>query len=161
MELPLRESFTKKHEQRILEAREGFDLEPSSAWACNQLAWVLLTAPESLRDNPLALQLATRAVEMESQPSFRNTLALAKYRSSELNEIDAILLRNIADSEPNQRVFDFLVAALVASARGQVTLNDLHRTLAEKSLAEYPPVSEFDRIDAESLLRELATSRIR
>jgi cytochrome c-type biogenesis protein CcmH/NrfG len=62
--------------------RKAIRLRPASANACNDLAWLLCTAPDPrFRDPTGALGHARKAVELEpSNPSSFSTLALAEYR---------------------------------------------------------------------------------
>lgn len=52
-----------KHD--IEEFRRVLDRQPDNAPACNNLAWVNLTAPETLRDVKAAIPLAEKAVRLE------------------------------------------------------------------------------------------------
>jgi tetratricopeptide (TPR) repeat protein len=73
-----------------LRAREDFgkllqEVEPKSANAQNNLAWLLATCPETaLRDPRRAVALASNAVELEpNQGTFQNTLGAARYRAGD------------------------------------------------------------------------------
>jgi serine/threonine protein kinase/WD40 repeat protein len=54
---------------------------PNNAFACNQLAWLLLTGPEAFRDPKKALPLAQKAVQLfPKRGLYANTLGVAFYR---------------------------------------------------------------------------------
>ncbi|MBU2499554.1 MAG: M48 family metalloprotease, partial [Proteobacteria bacterium] len=62
-------------------------LDRNQAVALNNLAWILVTAPdERLRDKERALALARRAVEIERSPIFLDTLAEAFYANGFVDE---------------------------------------------------------------------------
>jgi len=70
--------------ERYHEAIETYDrlllLDGTKALALNNLAWILVTAPDrGLRDPERALILAKKAVELERSPIFLDTLAEAHY----------------------------------------------------------------------------------
>ena len=55
-------------------------LEPSKARALNNLAWILVTAPdEQLKDKERALVLAKKAADLNRSPHILDTLAEAYY----------------------------------------------------------------------------------
>lgn len=63
------------------------DMNPNQASALNNLAWLLVTAPEEgLRDNDRALRLAKQAVAIERSPVFLDTLAEAYYVNGSIEE---------------------------------------------------------------------------
>ena len=81
---------------RLKEAVETYerviDLDPSRAVALNNLAWIMVTAPDKdLRDRQRALVLAKEAVKLERSPIFLDTLAEAYYENGLIPEaIDTI-----------------------------------------------------------------------
>jgi tetratricopeptide (TPR) repeat protein len=63
------------------------DLDPQQAVSLNNLAWLLVTAPnEDLRDKTRALELAKKAVGLERSPVFLDTLAEAYYANGLIRE---------------------------------------------------------------------------
>jgi tetratricopeptide (TPR) repeat protein len=76
-----------KARQKIESFRHAQERNPNDPRACNNLAWAYLTAPEGLRDNKVALQLAEKAVQLAGkQPEYLNTLGLAYYRAGKYRE---------------------------------------------------------------------------
>jgi Zn-dependent protease with chaperone function len=69
-----------KHREAITVYERIISMDRGRAVALNNLAWILLTAPEEdLRDEERALVLAKEAVAMERSPTFLDTLAEAFY----------------------------------------------------------------------------------
>lgn len=78
-------------------------IDPRSALAANNLAWLLLTVPsESLRDKARALELAKRAVSMSRSPSFLDTLAEAYYANGLTQEAVATMQEAISVISANE-----------------------------------------------------------
>jgi tetratricopeptide (TPR) repeat protein len=73
--------------------QKGIEVSPQSAWAHNNLAWMLATALDpAVHDPGLAVELATKAVELDPKPAYLwNTLGVAQYRAGEWKAaIDAL-----------------------------------------------------------------------
>jgi len=69
-----------KYEDAIETYEKIIDLDPNEAVSLNNLAWLLVTAPnEGLRDKARALELAKKAVGLDRSPVFLDTLAEAYY----------------------------------------------------------------------------------
>jgi WD40 repeat protein len=82
--------------QAIERCRRELEEKPDSAWACNNLAWNYLTAPEPLRDVKAALPLAEKAVKLAPKSAIiRNTLGVAYYRAGRYREAVEVLRLNI------------------------------------------------------------------
>jgi len=60
--------------QVIDRRRRAQEANPNDALACNDLAWIYLTAPAVLRNYKAALPLAQKAVQLEPCSMYRNTL---------------------------------------------------------------------------------------
>jgi tetratricopeptide (TPR) repeat protein len=76
-----------KHQAAVRSYEEILRRDPNRVAALNNLAWLLVTAPqEQLRDNPRALELAERAVALERTPEFLDTLAEAYYANGRVDE---------------------------------------------------------------------------
>ena len=66
---------------------EIIKIDPDRAVALNNLAWILVTAPEKgLRDKARGLELAQRAVTLERSAVFLDTLAEAHYANGQYDE---------------------------------------------------------------------------
>jgi tetratricopeptide (TPR) repeat protein len=69
-----------KYKDAMVAYEKIIDLDPQQAVSLNNLAWLLVTAPnEGLRDKVRALELAKKAVGLERSPVFLDTLAEAYY----------------------------------------------------------------------------------
>ena len=76
-----------KHQAAVRSYEEILRRDPNRVAALNNLAWLLVTAPqEQLRDNRRALELAERAVALERTPEFLDTLAEAYYANGRVDE---------------------------------------------------------------------------
>ncbi|UCF82236.1 MAG: M48 family metalloprotease [Desulfobacteraceae bacterium] len=76
-----------KHEEAIETYERIINLDPKQAVVLNNLAWLLVTAPEEdLRDKVRALELAKMAVALERSPVFIDTLAEAYYANGFIQE---------------------------------------------------------------------------
>jgi serine/threonine protein kinase/WD40 repeat protein len=98
--------------QEIEQQRRALAANPDDAAACNSLAWNYLTAPEALRDVKAALALALKAVQLEPNPMFRNTLGLAYYRAGRYREAVAALEPNLKDQVDWALAFDLYFLAM-------------------------------------------------
>jgi eukaryotic-like serine/threonine-protein kinase len=98
--------------EAIEQKRRALDANPTSAEACNDLAWTILLAPEALRDWKAALPLAQKAVELNNDPMHRNTLGLAYYRAGRYREAVEALRPNLKDQADSVLVFDFYFLAM-------------------------------------------------
>jgi serine/threonine protein kinase/WD40 repeat protein len=75
----------RRWQQAVAEYARALELEPDSALAANNFAWLLATCPqEEFLDAPRAVALAQRAVRFEPHNgSYWNTLGVAHYRAGE------------------------------------------------------------------------------
>jgi tetratricopeptide (TPR) repeat protein len=88
---------------------------------CNNFAWGLATAPESVRDPQRALSLARRAVELTpTQALFLNTLGVAQYRTGQWAESVATLEKSLAASKGESDAFDLFFLAMACYRLGRV-----------------------------------------
>jgi serine/threonine protein kinase/WD40 repeat protein len=105
-----------KARQAIEQYRRAVEANPDSADACNSLAWVYLTTPESLRDVEAALPLAEKAVRLAATARdlamSRNTLGVAYYRAGRYREAVEILRTNLATQEDWGLAFDLYFLAM-------------------------------------------------
>ncbi len=87
--------------------------EPDNALACNNLAWVYVTAPAALRDVNAALILAEKAVQLDPKRAmYRNTLGAVYYRAERYREAVQILHANLARQEDSSLAFDLYLLAM-------------------------------------------------
>jgi WD40 repeat protein len=101
--------------------RRKVQARPNSAWDCNALAWIYLTAPEPLRDAAAALPLAEKAVRLAGKNlSFRNTLGLAYYRAGRYREAVAILRPILEKQAEEILVYDLYLLAMCHHRLGEV-----------------------------------------
>jgi serine/threonine protein kinase/WD40 repeat protein len=127
-----------------------------SAWACNNLAWVYLTAPEALREVQAAVPLAEKAVRLESgNASYRNTLGVAYYRAGRYREAVEVLRPNLEDQADERLASDLYFLAMSYQRQGETArARDYYDwavrwTRAGRSLSEQD--AEF-RAEAEEVL---------
>jgi tetratricopeptide (TPR) repeat protein len=107
-----------------LRTREDFgkllqEVEPKSAEAHNNLAWLLATCPDAALRNPRrAVELASKAVELErAQGMYRNTLGVAHYRAGDWTSAVEALNKSIELREGGD-AFDWFFLAMAEWQRG-------------------------------------------
>ncbi|CAN5320849.1 hypothetical protein BH10PLA2_BH10PLA2_04370 [soil metagenome] len=99
--------------QAIEQYRRDVEATPNDARACNNLAWVYLTAPPALRDVKAALPLAENAVRLAAgSTTYLNTLGLAYYRAGRYREAVAILRPNFDKQDDQELGFDLYFLAM-------------------------------------------------
>ena len=149
-----------KAQQAIDNYRRAVEANPDDVLACNNLAWVLLTAPEALRDVQAALPLAEKAVRpIPGNPVYRNTLGLAYYRAGQYREAVEILRPNIDTQQDWALAFDLYFLAMshhrlgeTARARDYYDLG-IRWTQAQRGLsAEQLDELNLFRAEAEEVL---------
>jgi Tfp pilus assembly protein PilF len=100
--------------------REAVRCDPGHAQAHNNLAWLLLTAPEGLRDPAAALPLARRAVELASSAEgYHNTLGVALYRTGDFRGAVTSLERSLKDSAGRMDAFDLFFLTMCHQCLGE------------------------------------------
>jgi eukaryotic-like serine/threonine-protein kinase len=163
--LPMTIDFAElTREQRVKQDIETYRREveaaPSSAPACNRLAWALLTAPEALRDVAAALALAERAVRLAAADAlYRNTLGVAYYRAGRYREAVDALRPNLERQEDRYLALDLYFLAMSHQCLGETaqardTYNWAVRWAqiqARVSARELEELTEF-RAEAEKVL---------
>ena len=86
-----------KYEEAMAAYNKVLEIDPNRAVSLNNLAWLLVTAPEErLRDEPRALDLAKKAVSLERSPIYLDTLAEAYYAEGFNTEAVAVIKEAIA-----------------------------------------------------------------
>jgi eukaryotic-like serine/threonine-protein kinase len=109
-----------KARQVIEHDRQALAENPDDPEACNQLAWTYLTVPAALRDVPAALPLAKKAVQLQPKnPTYRNTLGVAYYRTGRYREAAEILHINLQDSEDRLLAWDLYFLAMSHQQLGE------------------------------------------
>jgi len=96
-----------KYPEAIRTYERIIDLDPNQAVSLNNLAWLLVTAPdEDLRDRPRALNLAKKAVSLEKSPVYLDTLAEAYYENGFTTEAVKIMKDAIALATSNKGYYE-------------------------------------------------------
>jgi tetratricopeptide (TPR) repeat protein len=98
--------------------KKAAELAPGDPVACNNLAWLLATRPESAQREPRrAVELARKALELAPKDGdYWNTLGVALYRAGEYKEAVAALEKSLALQGDNP--FDWFFLAM---AHGRLT----------------------------------------
>jgi hypothetical protein len=87
----------------------------------NNIAWALVTAPESPRDPQRALSLARRAVELApTTANYLNTLGVAQYRAGQFPESVATLEKSLAARKGESDAFDLFFLAMARFQLGEI-----------------------------------------
>jgi WD40 repeat protein len=111
------------------EARKSLEqaihLDPESVHAHNNLAWLLVAGPESLRNAKEAVRLARRAVQLDGTlaPSW-NTLGVALYRDGQHSEAIAALNRSLERGGDIEAGHNLVFLALCHFHMGNTTVAD-------------------------------------
>jgi serine/threonine protein kinase/WD40 repeat protein len=117
-----------EHNRRMIAAN------PDSPRACNDLAWIYLTAPEALRDVKAAVPLAEKALRLDSKNAFcRNTLGLAYYRAGRYREAVKVLRPNLEHQADWALAFDLYFLAMSHHGLGETERARDYFTWAERS----------------------------
>jgi serine/threonine protein kinase/WD40 repeat protein len=102
-----------KTQQRIERMRRELEASPDRAQICNNLAWALATAPESLRSVEEAVTLAETAVRLNPEkPTYRNTLGVAYYRAGRYRDAVQTLEPNLQAQQDWGLAFDLYFLAM-------------------------------------------------
>ena len=100
-------------------------LDPDSAHAHNQLAWLLVAGPQSLRDAPGAVSLARRAVQLdENLATYWNTLGVALYRDGQYSEAINALQHSLQRGGDSVAGFNLVFLALCHAHLGDDSAAD-------------------------------------
>ncbi len=93
--------------------RAAYQANPDDATACNQLAWALATAPESLRAADEAVELAEKGVRLQPKDAnIRNTLGVAYYRAGRFQEAADSLAANLSGQQDSALPYDLYFLAM-------------------------------------------------
>jgi serine/threonine protein kinase/WD40 repeat protein len=112
-------------QERSRQKIEGYRLvlerNPDSPTACNNLAWVYLTAPEPVRDVTAALPLAEKAVRLKAANAiYCNTLGVAYYRAGRYREAIEMLRPNLDKKAGSGLAIDLYFLAMSHHRLGEV-----------------------------------------
>jgi serine/threonine protein kinase/WD40 repeat protein len=99
-------------QESIKRFRRNLETTPDSARACNDLAWILISAPEKFRNAEEAVPLAEKAVRLDANPLHRNTLAVAYYRVGRYRQAVELLGHNVSDQGDSLLAFDLYILAM-------------------------------------------------
>jgi hypothetical protein len=102
-----------KAREAINQYRLAVEAAPDNPRACNDLAWIYLTAPAALRDVKAALPLAEKAVRLAAGNAlYRNTLGVAYYRTGRYREAVETLRPNLDKQNDMGLAFDLYFLAM-------------------------------------------------
>ncbi len=102
----------KEYAKGLSALRQAVKIAPSNAEAHNNLAWLLLTGPNELRDPAQALPEARKAVELEPNPYWLNTLGVALYYTGHFAEAIPVLERSLGEGKGQTDAFDLFFLAM-------------------------------------------------
>jgi serine/threonine-protein kinase len=104
----------------IARYRLALSQNPRDGFACNNLAWILVTCPLTpLRDPAESLKLARRAVDLApGSAAYLNTLGLAYYRARNWDEAMAALTKAVQLGNGGNG-YDFFFLAMAHWQRGE------------------------------------------
>ena len=110
--------------ENLLKAKWAYEniirLDPDDGMALNNLAWILATAQDTtLLDYPKALLLAQRAVDIESSPTFLDTLAEAYYVNGVQDKAIKTIKEALERASENRK---YLMSQLERFRKGQGAL---------------------------------------
>ncbi len=101
------------HGEALKALREAVRTAPDNARTHNNLAWLLLTGPEGLRDPAAALVLAQKAVELAPEKiTYHNTLGVALYRNSKFADAIKPLEHSLKEDKGRTDAFDLFFVAM-------------------------------------------------
>ncbi len=140
--------------QAIGVLRTAVRLEPTHATARNNLAWLLATAPDPLRDPVDAVENARRAVDHAPEGQvFLNTLGVALYRAGKFGEAVSTLEESLRAGNGEFDAFDLFFLAMAHHRLG-------HRAIAHDCYDRAVRWVSKRKILDESYARELAEFKI-
>jgi hypothetical protein len=116
--------FAPTREQRARQAiercRRELEANQNAAWACNDLAWAYVAAPETLRDPQAALPLAEKAVRLTpGNTLYVNTLGVAYYRAGRYREAVEVLRPNLEKQVDRALAYDLYYLAMAHHRLGE------------------------------------------
>ena len=94
-------------------------LSPGNARVLNGWAWNLLICPENLRAPQKSLELARKAVEIDGQAIYLNTLGTAEYRGGLYAQAIVTLRKSLGDGSADAAAFDYFTLACCHAKLGE------------------------------------------
>jgi eukaryotic-like serine/threonine-protein kinase len=102
-----------QHAEALALLRQATKTYPKHATAHNNLAWLLLTGPEKLRNPKEALPHAQQAdVLSGGRAIFKNTLGVALYHNGKFKEAVSALEKSLESGKGSQDAFDLFFLAM-------------------------------------------------
>jgi serine/threonine protein kinase/WD40 repeat protein len=106
-------SQIKEFTRSLSDLQLALKLHPNNLQACNNLAWLYVTGPESMRNPEAALPLAQKAVDKATNKwEFLNTLGVVFYRLGRYEEAIATLERSLREGNNQAAAFDLYFLAM-------------------------------------------------
>jgi tetratricopeptide (TPR) repeat protein len=135
---------------------EALATSPDSPLIANNLAWVLVTYPEELRDAARAVGLAEAAVGGEAGNSaYLNTLGVARYRAGDFRGAVNALLQN-ARASGTVTAWDGLFVAMALQHLGLENLAATYYQNARRWLSRHPDLPRDEKRQLRAFLAEAA-----
>ena len=107
------------YEKALEDLRTALELRPTDARLCNEIAWILSTGPEKIRNADEAVKLAKAATDGHpGEWSFHNTLGIALYRAGRLTEALIELNKSLKGSAGQTDGFDLYFLAMASHRQG-------------------------------------------
>jgi serine/threonine protein kinase/WD40 repeat protein len=97
---------------QIAECRRMLNANPADPIANNNLAWLLVTGPDDLRDPAAALPLAETAVGLDPAPERLNTLGVVLYRLGRYDDAAEVLRLAVGATRGEATAYDTFFLAL-------------------------------------------------
>jgi WD40 repeat protein len=121
---------------------QAIQLDPESAGAQNNLAWLLVARPDSLRDTPKGVSLARRAVQLDGKKgTYWNTLGVALCRDGQYSEAIEALDHSLQRGDDSAAGFDLIFLALCHFRMGNATIANDYYIRAETWLQQHSRLS--------------------
>jgi len=131
--------------------QQAMELDPENPQVHNELAWLLVTAREELRDPQAAVRHARRTIELDAdKATYWNTLGVALYRDAQYSEAIAKLEESLRLGGEPTAGFDLIFLALCHHALG-------NQELARQNLKEATAWFESHRMKLSSAWLEELT----
>lgn len=125
-----------------------------TATAQNNIAWILLTGPQDLRDPNQALALCRAAINVAPGETYvNNTLGLALYRCDEFEEASQLLEENVANPSNTSQAVDWLCLTMCYH---RMNLPDKTEAAWNESIRHVINSPKSEVKDLQRLVREVA-----